>query len=490
LSASLEYLSSPLISSTDVNTRVTVAAQPADYYIEVYCSWDNENWFLKNSANITVADGNASNYVDLEYCIFMTGNLYTKVLLYGTNETILGEFKKFNSDTVYAGVVEAYDWYKFSNTTDSGQIVEGYISAIGANIAETTETIYAISKSSDEDVWCEYILENGEWTETGVVYDSNPIESSSVARMSLYSSSLLVKFIQDQINKKVDEMIDEFLLTLGIDRNELNDNDYYMIGLGLSISVDDNVLFGILQTLIPRQLPIDNYYYLRAKCFGDALFTSAFYVGSAVSLTEALAALTTAGSAGALTLATAGTGVGGVVFGTIALSQLAEAGVMAGVSFVSAQMASRSGNILTVDTALLEQTNGYKIRNTSDDILDQMENAGGHTLEKHVSMTNNELINRAVTENVDATSFTNKSTATNCVQQNLRKNANTIDEWLNNSNSPNYLVTECEHSYSIGYGAEANSQNITYGLTSTKIYMVKDSTIDIGFKIVSSYPIF
>jgi phage-related protein len=72
-----------------------------------------------------------------------------------------------------------------------------------------------------------------------------------------------------------------------------------------------------------------------------------------------------------------------------------------------------------------------KIRAIGDDILDIMESAGGHTLQKHVSQTNEELIRRAIQEEVEAaTSFTNKSTAIKAVQQNLRRNCKEIAQWL------------------------------------------------------------
>jgi hypothetical protein len=49
------------------------------------------------------------------------------------------------------------------------------------------------------------------------------------------------------------------------------------------------------------------------------------------------------------------------------------------------------------------------IRKIDVDFLDRMEAAGGHTLDRHVSKTNEELIKRAFQEDVEAaTTFTNK----------------------------------------------------------------------------------
>src|SRR5690606_36869916 len=76
------------------------------------------------------------------------------------------------------------------------------------------------------------------------------------------------------------------------------------------------------------------------------------------------------------------------------------------------------------------------LRNVDNNILDIMELAGGHTIERHVSKTSQELIRRAIKEDVDAaTSYANKAIATKAVQENLRKNANEIAKWLNESDT-------------------------------------------------------
>ncbi|MFT8349083.1 RNase A-like domain-containing protein [Clostridium saccharoperbutylacetonicum] len=76
------------------------------------------------------------------------------------------------------------------------------------------------------------------------------------------------------------------------------------------------------------------------------------------------------------------------------------------------------------------------IRSVGNDILDIMESNGGHTLEKYVSKSNEDLIKRAIQEDVEAaTCYTNKSTATKAVQENLRKNADEISKWLNEESS-------------------------------------------------------
>ncbi|TCP27841.1 putative toxin of predicted polymorphic toxin system, partial [Scopulibacillus darangshiensis] len=128
-------------------------------------------------------------------------------------------------------------------------------------------------------------------------------------------------------------------------------------------------------------------------------------------------------------------------------------------------------------------------RNIDNSFLDKMETAGGHTLERHVAKTNEELIKRAIKENVEAaTTFTDKSTAIKATQENLRKNARNISEWLNNSETGR-KVFDMTHSNSIGKGVLSDKKHVLKNLTKSRIVLVRDSTQDLGFRIVTSFPI-
>lgn len=253
--------------------------------------------------------------------------------------------------------------------------------------------------------------------------------------------------------------------------------------------IDDNVFFGLAQR-INNASPFDeDYYFMRSKSFTDAVFYVGYTTISVGSAAEAVNSFGRAGTLGALALATSETGVGGAGFGVAAASELAAASVMTGISIASARMALRSQDLLLSSSSKLNNTTGYKLRHVSNDILDVMENSGsGHTLKKHVSMTNEELINRAINEVIDATSFHDKSTAIKSVQQNLKKNADIVEEWLKGPKGT--LVIEYQHPYSIGYGAKSGSKNITYGLTSSRIVMAKDPTKALEYIIVTAFPIF
>ncbi|MBJ8028614.1 hypothetical protein JDS96_11820 [Bacillus cereus group sp. N21] len=153
---------------------------------------------------------------------------------------------------------------------------------------------------------------------------------------------------------------------------------------------------------------------------------------------------------------------------------------------------SDDGVKVTGDRGARTSTNN--IQKVPDDILDQMENARGHLLQKHVGKTNDDLLKRAAQEGVDATTFTDKSTATKAVQGNIRRNADDISNWLNDSNSSGVKTITTDHGYSIGKGVAVKnggssaSKQITYDLTKSKVVLVKDSSMPNGYKIVTGYP--
>lgn len=118
-----------------------------------------------------------------------------------------------------------------------------------------------------------------------------------------------------------------------------------------------------------------------------------------------------------------------------------------------------------------------------------MEGIGGHTLEKHVSKSNEDLIKRAIQESVEAaTSYTNKSTATKSVQQNLRKNADEIYKWLHEEGSPRKIF-DVTHEYGIGKGVLSDKKQIIYDLNKSRAILIKDNSSELGFKILTSFPI-
>ncbi|GGG03003.1 hypothetical protein GCM10010913_25950 [Paenibacillus aceti] len=134
--------------------------------------------------------------------------------------------------------------------------------------------------------------------------------------------------------------------------------------------------------------------------------------------------------------------------------------------------------------------------NVSNDILDAMESKGGHLLDKHVSKTNEDLLKRAAQEGVPSTTFYNKSTALKATQENIRKNAEQISDWLNDENSKGYLITKVQHEYSIGKGVDVKnggnsaSKQVVDNLITSQLYLVKDTSMPAGYRIITGYPVF
>ncbi|WP_410985765.1 RNase A-like domain-containing protein [Bacillus cereus] len=118
-----------------------------------------------------------------------------------------------------------------------------------------------------------------------------------------------------------------------------------------------------------------------------------------------------------------------------------------------------------------------------------MESAGGHTLDKHVGKTNEELIKRAIQENVEAaTSFTDKSTALKAIQENLRKNSDDIAKWLNESDTGRKIF-DVSHKNPIGKGALEDKKQVIYNLTNSRVVLIRDSTNELGFRVLTGFPI-
>ncbi|WP_303745850.1 RNase A-like domain-containing protein, partial [Bacillus pseudomycoides] len=136
-----------------------------------------------------------------------------------------------------------------------------------------------------------------------------------------------------------------------------------------------------------------------------------------------------------------------------------------------------------------DKVNPDVIRKVDHNILDRMESAGGHTLDKHVGKTNEELIKRAIQENVEAaTSFTDKSTALKAIQENLRKNSDDIAKWLNESDTGRKIF-DVSHKNPIGKGALEDKKQVIYNLTNSRVVLIRDSTNELGFRVLTGFPI-
>jgi hypothetical protein len=133
-----------------------------------------------------------------------------------------------------------------------------------------------------------------------------------------------------------------------------------------------------------------------------------------------------------------------------------------------------------------------KIRNVGDDILDVMEKAGGHTLERHIGKRNSDLTKRIAKSPVvkSASSFTNKRMAIKSVKENLRNNADEIASWLmTNPTLDQKKSFDFLHSYHIGKGAIKSTKKAPCDLVKSRVVLIPNSTSELGFDILTAFPI-
>ncbi len=72
-------------------------------------------------------------------------------------------------------------------------------------------------------------------------------------------------------------------------------------------------------------------------------------------------------------------------------------------------------------------------------------------------------------------------------------NSDEVLAWLEDPNSSSRIIISGEHEYSVGYGtygrsSSKNTKHIYYDIKRTKTILVKDSSCDTGFFVLSSFP--
>lgn len=267
---------------------------------------------------------------------------------------------------------------------------------------------------------------------------------------------------------------------------------------GAVCSFANNMTYGLFEEYLLDDDPSRGQAYFLGRIGGDA---AAGAVGAA--LTEVGFGAASGGGSTAVA-ALAGGPAGWVVSGgALVVAGVGVAGMAygGGVVLHSAAQASKDWDLLM--RAQGSSPNGGsgrtyqadQVRKIEDDFLDRSEAGKGHLLEKHIGQRNEDLIKRASQEGVDATTFTDKQTAIKATKENIRKNADKISDWLNNMEAEPRLMIEVSHSFEVGKGvATKNSgstaaKQITYGLNSSKVILIKDSTMAEGFRVLTGFPV-
>jgi hypothetical protein len=137
-----------------------------------------------------------------------------------------------------------------------------------------------------------------------------------------------------------------------------------------------------------------------------------------------------------------------------------------------------------------KQNEGFSTQKVSDSILDEMEGPpkNGHTLERHVGKTDEELKERIRRENVTAAStYYDKKTATKAVQESLRTHDQEISQWLNKSKRDR-LVLYTHHSFAVGKSVLRSDMRVHEDVHDTVTVLAKDPSSSLKYKIITSYP--
>ena len=130
-----------------------------------------------------------------------------------------------------------------------------------------------------------------------------------------------------------------------------------------------------------------------------------------------------------------------------------------------------------------------KINNIDDNIFSDMESRGGHTIDRHVGKDEQYLINRVngmKSKNAAATSFKDSETATKALKDTITKNADDIEDWLNNSNDARKVI-ETNFNYEVGYVVSKSTGQMVEGLKKSVTVIVRDPTSPLGFYVLTTY---
>ncbi|MGI0534375.1 hypothetical protein KFD70_18820 [Bacillus pfraonensis] len=135
-------------------------------------------------------------------------------------------------------------------------------------------------------------------------------------------------------------------------------------------------------------------------------------------------------------------------------------------------------------------SNSTSVEKINDNILDEMEGPpkNGHTIERHVGKTEEDLKKRLRTDKVSAAStYYDKEVATKAVKDSLKQHEQEIENWLKNSKE-NRLVLNTKHSFPVGKTVLKKDMSVKDKLINTVTVLARDKSGTLGFKIITSYP--
>lgn len=127
---------------------------------------------------------------------------------------------------------------------------------------------------------------------------------------------------------------------------------------------------------------------------------------------------------------------------------------------------------------------------STDKILDEMEGPpnNGHTLERHVGKTDEQLRQRLQQESVSAAStYYDKASAVKAVNEVLAKHDKEIQQWLKDGKQDR-LVLNTHHTFSTGKSVLRKDMKVHDNVMDTVTVLAKSSTNSRGYSLLTSYP--
>ena len=115
------------------------------------------------------------------------------------------------------------------------------------------------------------------------------------------------------------------------------------------------------------------------------------------------------------------------------------------------------------------------------------ESAGGHTLVRHLGLTQTELANRLVAQIAlpRASSFTDRETAEQAISDAIDANETQIANWLASTAARLQINYTAANPIDISLARGATS---TVPVHSLQIILRRDSTVPLGYYILTAYP--
>jgi RHS repeat-associated protein len=157
--------------------------------------------------------------------------------------------------------------------------------------------------------------------------------------------------------------------------------------------------------------------------------------------------------------------------------------IVEGVAIVETETLVADGAINTALEAGAETTTETGLASAIEGAgldLEAAEEAGGHTLARHVGMSDQALIDRNIPQ---ASTFTDQASAQSATAQNLSSNADAVDEWLAGS-SPRLAIQD---SMDPAFGRVYDRATQAF-LKPTRVNTVLERTPS-GYNVLTSYPI-